>query len=251
MKEKIKKITNSKIFHLCMISVIIIGIISFFIFLSARYDVKGETKMPFNISKISVISSVEGIDAGNAEKKWSFNINQNNDIYIYIENDEKNSKEEIIESIKIENIQVKKQNEIGTVKIYRPDKEEEKIIFKNIPENEIADITFEGDIKSDLKNFKISNQGGIIAFRYSNNEIAQYSSDEEQINHNELLKKANIQEDLLKAELQFDLIMKLNEGKIYKTNISLQMPVENIVEQGTTSREITDTSNFIFKRLNN
>ena len=185
------------------------------------------------------------------KKKWYFNINQNNDIYIYIENDEKNSKEEIIESIKIENIQVKRQNEIGTVKIYRPDKEEEKIIFKNIPENEIADITFEGDIKSDLKNFKISNQGGIIAFRYSNNEIAQYSSDEEQINHNELLKKANIQEDLLKAELQFDLIMKLNEGKIYKTNISLQMPVENIVEQGTTSREITDTSNFIFKRLNN
>ena len=119
-----------------------------------------------------------------------------------------------------------------------------------IPENEIADITFEGDIKSDLKNFKISNQGGIIAFRYSNNEIAQYSSDEEQINHNELLKKANIQEDLLKAELQFDLIMQLNEGKIYKTNIYLQMPVENIVEQGTTSREITDTSNFIFKRIN-
>ena len=72
MKEKIKKITNSKIFHLCMISVIIIGIISFFIFLSARYDVQGETKMPFNISKISVISSVEGLDTGNAEKKMVF-----------------------------------------------------------------------------------------------------------------------------------------------------------------------------------
>ena len=48
-----------------------------------NYDENGEKNLPFNISKISIISTSEGIDkTSETENKWAFDINQNNDIYI-------------------------------------------------------------------------------------------------------------------------------------------------------------------------
>ena len=40
--------------------------------------------MPFSISKISIISTVDGQDVENSEHKWEKIVNQNNDIYIYV-----------------------------------------------------------------------------------------------------------------------------------------------------------------------
>ena len=53
----------------------------------------------------------------------------------------------------------------------------------------IQTIKYDGDMESNLKSLKITNQGGIIAFRCANDKIAEYTSNEEEINHNELLKK--------------------------------------------------------------
>ena len=60
---------------------------------------------------------------------------------------------------------------------------------------------------------KISNQGGIIAFRYSNDTISEYVSNDEEINHSELLKKSNITEEDLNAKLNFKykvIVLKYN-----------------------------------------
>ena len=51
-----------------------------------NYDEKGETNMPFKVSKISIVSTVNGQDVENSEAKWDINVIQNNDVYIYIEN---------------------------------------------------------------------------------------------------------------------------------------------------------------------
>ena len=64
------------------------------------------------------------------------------------------------------------------------------------------------------------------------------------------LKKASITEENLKANLQFDFTILLDSGKSFQTTITLDLPVDNIVEQGTTSREITDVGQYIFKRVN-
>ena len=37
----------------------------------------------------------------------------------------------------------------------------------------------------------------------------------------------------------------------YKANVSLDLPIEGILEKGTTSQEITDLKNVIFKRTKN
>ena len=112
-------------------------------------------------------------------------------------------------------------------------------------------IEYKGDMESNLKQQKISNQGGLVAFRCSNDNLAQYQSNDEEINHHELLKKAGIKKEDLETKLTFDLAIKLEERKEYKTTIHLNFPVDNVIEKGTTSTEITDLKKFIFKRVNN
>ena len=76
---------KQKIFHSVIISVIIISILCVGGMFILRYQVEGESNMPFKITKISIIESVEGMETEGANEKWNFNVNQNNDIYIYIE----------------------------------------------------------------------------------------------------------------------------------------------------------------------
>ena len=53
----------------------------------------------------------------------------------------------------------------------------------------IQNIEYKGTLESNLKNLEIANQGGIVVFRYANDKVAEYTSNDEVINHNELLKK--------------------------------------------------------------
>ena len=251
MLDKIKRFTKTKMFHLCMVIVIIAVILFAVGIIALRYAVEGETNMPFELSKITVISSSEGKDKVVEASKWAFDINQNNDIYLYIEKNDNSNKQEIIKEIEINNINVEKNTEKGEIKIYKPTTAEEATIFSNKEENEIQSIIYTGDLQSDLKQQKVSNQGGIIAFRYGLNNVSEYLSQEEEINHSELLKKSNVTEEDLKAKLIFDIIIRLESGKEYKASISLDVPVEGIIEKGTTSIEKTDLSDVVFKRIKN
>ena len=178
MLERIKRITETKAFHICMFIVMITVILFVVGMLVLRYNVEGETNMPFKITKIAIISSQEGIDDGQADTRWSFDVHQANDIYIYLDKNDQYDKTEIIKSIDVDNFNVEAKNK-ENIKIYKPDTEEEKVIFKYKDENIVENLEYVGDVESDLKNLKVSNQGGIIAFRCSNNNVAKYKSDEE------------------------------------------------------------------------
>ena len=105
-------------------------------------------------------------------------------------------------------------------------------------------------MNSNIKEMKISNQGGLVVFRYAINNIGNYiSNDDEEINHSELLKKLNVNDDDLKFKVTFDICITLNSGKAYKSNISLELPVNDVVNQGTQSTELTDLKNIVFKRM--
>ena len=250
MIDKLKKLTKTKSFHICMIMVIIVAILFIVGMLVLRYNVEGETNMPFELSKIAIISSQEGIDDGQTDTRWSFNVHQANDIYLYIDKNENYDKTEVIQSVNIDNIQVEADN-TENIKLYKPDAQEEKVIFKYKDEDIVENIEYTGDIESDLNNLKISNQGGIVAFRCSNNDVANYKSNDEEINHNDLLKKCNIANENLQIKLSFHLTIKLESGKEYQAEIKLELPTGNVVENGNASTEITDLDNIIFKRIHN
>lgn len=250
MLNKLRGITKTKSFHICMIIIIITVILFVVGMLVLRYNVEGEKNMPFELSKIAIISSQEGIDDGQTDTRWSFDVHQANDIYLYIEKNNEYDKTEIIKSININNFQIETENK-DNVKIYKPDTEEENVLFKYKDENIVENIEYLGDVESDLKNLKISNQGGIIAFRCSNNYVTKYKSDEEEINHSELLKKAGVTEEKLKMNLSFNLNIILESGKEYQAEVKTELPTGNVIEEGNTSAEITDLTDIVFKRIKN
>lgn len=249
MREKLKELTNKKSFHIVMLIIIITVLICVVGILVLRYHVEGETNMPFVLSKISVISSCEGKDKEAVETKWAFDIYQSNDIYLYINKNIDYQKTEIIKSVCIDNIQIEAK-EKEKIKIYKPSEQEEKVIFKNQEEDIVENIEYMGDVESNLKGLKISNQGGLIAFRCSYDDLAEYKSDDEEIIHSELLKKANVTLEDIKIKLAFDLVIKLESGKEYKTTIYIDLPNEEVIENGIASSEKTDVKEFIFKRVN-
>ena len=85
MIEKLRSVTNKKMFHLVMIIIIIAVILFFFGITVLRYSVEGEKNMPFVLTKISVISQVDGKEkeAVDTANRWAFDVLENNDIYLY------------------------------------------------------------------------------------------------------------------------------------------------------------------------
>lgn len=242
---------NKKILHV-IATIIMVAIVAFIIgMLFLRYQVEGETNMPFKISKISIIESVEGIENKDAQEKWSFNVNENNDIYIYIEKNDNYSKTEIIDRVEISNITISRQSELGETKFYKPTKEEKRM-FNNLEENEFTELTYNGDLTSNIKEQKISNQGGIVAFRYAINDIAQYSSEEDkEIDHSQLLKLTNIKNEDIATTLKFDIEIYLKSGKKYQSTIEQEILPEDVIENGTSASENTKLDDIIFKRVEN
>ena len=250
MIDKLKNLTKTKSFHICMIIVIIVVILFIVGMLVLRYSVEGETNMPFDLSKIVIISTQEGIDDGQTNTRWSFDVHQSNDIYVYIDKNDGYDKTEIIKSVRVDNFQIEAKN-TDNIKLYKPDATEENHIFQYNDEDIIQSLEYTGDVESDLKNLKISNQGGIIAFRCSNNYVTKYQSHEEEINHSELLKKAGVTEEDLKVNLTFQLIITLESGKEYQAEIKTELPTGNVIEEGSSSTEMTDLQDVIFKRIHN
>ena len=114
MKDKIKMSIAIAVLS------IIIGIV-FIIVL--QYQIEGEKNMPYKLSKITVISTAEGVqNQENTEEtaKWNLKINQNNDIYFFIDENGEYAKNKIIDSVTIKNIQVTKSPAKGTVKAIMP-----------------------------------------------------------------------------------------------------------------------------------
>ena len=245
-----KKI-NKKLFHICMIIVVITAILFGIGILILRYQVEGETNLPFEITKISIISSVDGKDNKDEANKWNITVNQNNDIYFYIDKNNNYEKTEIIDSIIINNITIHKNSEKGEIHIYKPT-EKGTNIFENTEENLTEQIIYEGDMESNIKKLKISNHGGLAVLIIANYNIAKYkSNDAEQVDYSKLLQETKTTYENLKATASIDLTIKLKAGKSFKSTILLDIPVEDIVEKGTANKEITDTKNIVFKRIEN
>lgn len=182
--------------------------------------------MPFNLTKISIISTAEGTDKHSDTNKWAFDISQNNDIFLYIEKNENYKKTEALKSVLIDNINVNKQKQIGQTIIYKPDATSENQIFTTKDENIVNTIEYVGDTKSNFRELKILNQGDKLAFRVANKDVCSYeSNDEETINHNELLKKANLTKEDISLNLSFDITISLENGKQYKGTVTLELPV--------------------------
>ena len=103
---------------------IIVLVIAFVAFRIIKYQTEGEKNMPFNLSKIIVVSTAqkEDITQENGQNNlWNFNIIQTNDVYISIERNKNNTKkDEKIKNISINNIEIIEKPTVGELKPYMP-----------------------------------------------------------------------------------------------------------------------------------
>ena len=239
-KKSTQKIINRIIF-IVIIFAILCGIGIYIL----KYEVQGETNIPFEITKIAIAQSVNGIENEGHQEKWNFNVSENNDIYIYLEKNSRYNKTEIIKDVTINNIKINKTDSIGETKIYKP-VEDEKVMFKNTNENETEEIVYTGEMESNVKQQKISNQGGIIAFRYAINNLSNYISNEnEEVDYGKLLQLTDIKEENIKTTISFDFIITLTTNRKYQTNIQIDIPAKEVIEKGVAT-DVTISHNVTF-----
>ena len=246
-----KKTKINKLIKTSLYIIVIVLIISVIALMILKYNVEGEKNMPFKLSNIIVISNAQGVAVmdDNSGYLWNEDIYQNNDIYLNIEKNKNYKETEIIKSLTIDNIKIDNNPEIGTIEFYRTSNEE-KNLFTYSEEYKIKDnIEWIGDIESDLKNLKVSNQGGTIIISVVNKTGKLYKSNDEEFEHNgKLLEKVGVTYEEIKTNISFDLIINLESGVSFKANIKLKLPVGNIILDGSSSLEKTDLKDIIFKR---
>ena len=240
-KEKVKASIACTIVLLLIITAILIVM---------KYSVEGETNMPFKLSKIvigsMVVSSDNIIDNDGLEN----DIVQNNGIYFELKKNEKYNKEAVIESVVIDNIQIKKSPIKGYVKTYIPNTTENKQFTYS--DDFILDgttLTYKGASKSNTTTLEINNQGGIVAIAFGNSKLGTYTLNQEDlVIDGTMLKNMNITQEDIEFTVSFDFIINV-KGISYKSEMSFDLPCGNIIENGKSSLEITDTSKYIFKRM--
>lgn len=188
-----------------------------------------------------------GIQQDSGDSKWNLSLIQNNDVYIDIIKNKNYGKEEIIDKVIIDNFKIEDEPQKGKIKIYRPDSE--RLSFTNKEEYKIEnEIQYKGAEKSDLNDLKIANQGGLIILRYVNEDLGNYKTDEEEIIHDgTLLSKIRLTNEDIQFKVSFDISIELNSGKKYKANVNIEMPIGNLIGEGTTNKQING-SEIVFKR---
>ena len=212
-----------------------------------KYKIEGERKIPFILSKVTVVSTIEGEENKGTEEKWNLNIFQNNDVYFSIEKNEESDKEDIIQTVTIQNIKVTKIPRTGKVVTFMPNSSEGRL-FNNAEDTIVEEkLTYRGSNKSDSKTLEIANQGGTGVVRFSVADLGNYiSNEDEEIRHDyTLLDKVGVKSEQIQFSISFDLVINLKEES-YVTTINLDLPCENIENQGASNIELTD--GFVFRK---
>lgn len=240
-KQTIKLIAAITILALLFIFIVIMMI---------KYEVEGETNMPFKLSKIVVIGTVEGVELEQKnEAKWDFDIYQNNDVYFYI--DKNNAQEdELIKSVKISNIKTTKSPKKGIIKTYMPNSEPGRLYTYDEQFLVQEKLEYRGSSQSSPTNLEIGSKGGTALIRFTNSSIGNYTSnkDKEIIHNSTLLKKIKATNDEIQFSISCDFMIETTKTK-YKAQICLDMPTNNLEEEENCYLEKTDMSDIIFKRV--
>lgn len=246
---KISELKGKKIVHICVILGIIVLILIIAGIIMLRYQVEGETNLPFELSKMIVVSTAESneIEAV-ADTKWNFSVNQYNDIYLEIQKNDEYTKNINIKNITFENFVIEKNSGAENIQLYRANSE------GKVVEDEAhlvgSSLTYKGEKETNLDELKISNQGSIILLRSVNQNVCEVRSNDEEIIHDgTLLAKGNANSEDLNYKLSFDVVIETSRDIKYKGTISIELPTGDVQTQGKTQLEKTDFSDVIFKRM--
>ena len=228
----------------------VVIMILFAVLIVLRYEVEGEKKLPYKISKILLVSTVDGKQNEDPENLWNIDITQTNDIFIYI--DPESNPKETIKEISLENFSLSKEPQKGKISILRPTADLDNLYTNSVQDYFNDKIVYQGAKLDSMKALEISNNGGVVGFRASLNDLGKFISNDENteiIYDGRLLSNLGVSLEEINFTLNFDIVITTSENISYKGVLSLDMPTNEIIEQGASKIEITDFSDIIFKRV--
>lgn len=242
---------RKRMMHLYIIRLILAIALCTVAFIIYKYHVEGETNLPFNVSKLVVVSTAQTDEIILDEEKYKASVLQKNDIYLIIEKNENYKKEDIIKKITLNNFTINKYTDVGTIKIYRPSMSEEKT-YEYIEEYTIDNIEYIGAKETNTKEeiLQIANQGGIINFGITLEDLGNivYEENENIVSDGTLVNRLGLMLQNIEFEISFDIIMELDSGNTFKTTMTLELPQEGLLQEGVSTIEDTDL-NLVFKRI--
>ena len=233
----------------CLFIFFLAALIMVVLSIMLKYDVEGEKELPFSISKILLVSTVDGNEQADEQNVWNIDVTQVNDIYMYL--DKTIDDEQTINQIRIENFVVRKAPVKGTLKVLRPTGELPNL-YTYSEQNYIKDgITYIGAAIDDLKSLEISNNGGVIGFRVALEDLGNFVSNEniEVTYDGKLLSNMGVTFEEISFNMSFDIIITTSDNINYKGTIELDMPIDSVIENGSSNKEITEFSDIVFKRI--
>ena len=237
--------------HLYILIWILIILIIISGFTMVRYFAKGEDNIPFQISKILVVSTAQTKNLNLAEKQYTADIMEINDIYISIEKNQKYRKDDNIKEIIIDNFKILEGGPLGNFEIYKESKQNNKFIY--IEENKQDAISYKGvqTLEANNEELEIGNQGGIAKFSIIFNDLGniEYSENDNVSVDGTLLSRLGLSYSDIKTKISFDIKIRLESGNNFYTNIKLDFPVGNILQTGIESVEYDNIQNLVFKRF--
>lgn len=241
--------SRKRTIHAFVVIFILIMVILISALLMFRYHVEGEKNLPFELKKINVISTAESSISQDEEKLWHAKILQKNDIYFVIEKNIDYKKDEAIKKVRFENFQITKENENMIVEIYRPTISTSTYNYSE--EYKIQALEYIGGQSTNTETLQINNQGGLIGFSIVANNLGEYtfSENEKVPSDGRLLERADIKAEEINFKVSFDLIIETESNHKFKSNIILDLPTGNILQDGVGSLEDTELKNVIFKRF--
>lgn len=240
---------KSRIFKKCIFLFCIIIILMMIVSVMIKYEVEGEKSLPYNLSKILVVSTVEGLPTDDGQNIWNINVKQANDLYIYIEKG--GETEETIKEITIENFNVTKAPQKGKLTIYRPTGDLQNLYIHSAQNYMGKSLTYTGAAIDDLKTLEIANSGGVLGIRFSLDNLGNFISNEStEITYDgKLLQNIGVNLEQIQFGVSFDILIKTNSNVTYKGTISLELPGKEIIEKGSSNFEITNFDDVVFKRM--
>ncbi len=241
---------KKNLFKRCLFIAVLIILLMIVISIIIRYDVEGEKRLPFSVAKILLVSTVDGNVMDDPNNIWNIGITQVNDVYMYINQTIKDD-DTTIKEIKFENFIIKKEPQKGTIRLLRPTGELSNLYTYSQQDYLNESITYLGGAIDDMKSLEIGNKGGVLGFRFSLEDLGTFISNENQeITYDgKLLSNLGVNLEEIQFDVSFDIILTTSNNISYKGNISLSLPIDNVIEEGSSSKEITDFSNVIFKRI--
>lgn len=278
----IREVTKQRIKFWAIVFAVAVAI-AFAGFTVLKYQVEGEKKVPFQVGKIIVISSAtttekdanstvneeaqaaEGVEAqgenaqsteatqpAEPEEKyvWNEKVVQTNDVYIYLDKNNDYKGEQAIKKVRIENIKILENVKVGKIQVYMPNSLEDGL-YKYVNDYLVSTtLTYTGSNADNKKALQINNQGGCVCISFANMGLDNYRSNDEQElpQGGTILEKLNLANEDLKFKVSFDLVIEVQD-KTYKTTITLDMPIDGVVNQKETYTTIENFNNTVYKRI--